>query len=103
EILRAVMPGRTGRAFIAVSTAPGRWGDALSFPVDGAVLQGLPPNDAVIVECAVRVNEGRLGIGLMAEDGSTFVSKERAVPVGPASQTLRLWIDEPARAHQLLF
>ena len=106
EILRAVLPARaarTGRAFITVATAPGRWSDALSFPVDGAALQRLPPNDAVIVECTVRVHEGRLGIGLVAEDGSTFVSKERAVPAAPASKTPRLWIEEPARAHQLLF
>jgi predicted O-methyltransferase YrrM len=103
KALHAILPGRPGRAFIAVSTAPGRWSDALSFAVDAACLQALPDNDAVIVECAVRVHEGRLGVGLAAEDGSTFVSKERVVPAGPATQILRMWIQEPASARHLLF
>jgi predicted O-methyltransferase YrrM len=88
---------------MAVSTAPGRWSYALSFPVDARRLRGLSDNDAVIVECSVRVHAGRLGVGLTAEDGSTFVSKERVVSAGPVLQTLRIWIEEPASARHLLF
>jgi predicted O-methyltransferase YrrM len=88
---------------MAVSTAPGRWSDALSFPVDARRLRGLSDNDAVIVECSVRVHAGRLGVGVTAEDGSTFVSKERVVSARPVLQTLRIWIEEPASARHLLF
>jgi len=101
--LHAILPGRPRQALIAVSTAPGRWSDALSFAVDAAGLHALSDNDAVIVACAVRVHEGRLGVGLTADDGSTFVSKERVVRADPATQTLRIWIEEPARACHLLF
>jgi predicted O-methyltransferase YrrM len=101
--LHALWPRRTEPAFIAVSTAPGRWSYALSFPVDARRLRGLSDNDAVIVECSVRVHAGRLGVGLTAEDGSTFVSKERVVSAGPVLQTLRIWIEEPASARHLLF
>ena len=95
KALHAILPSGTKPAFIAVSTAAGRWSDALSFPVDAA--RGLSDNDAVIVECKVRVLEGRLGIGLTAADGSTFVSHERTVPADPAAGTLRIWTGEPAR------
>lgn len=101
KALHAILPSDTKPAFIAVSTAAGRWSDALSFPVDPA--RGLSDNDAVIVECKVRVLEGRLGMGLTAADGSTFVSHERTVPADRAAGTLRIWTGEPARARHLLF
>jgi predicted O-methyltransferase YrrM len=103
KALHIILPWKAASAFIAVSTAPGRWGYALSFPVNVARLHRLSNNDAVIVECRVRVHEGRLGVGLIAEDGSTFVSTERAVAAEPAARTLRIWIREPARARHLVF
>ena len=62
EAVRAILPWRTGWPFIAVSTAAGRWSNALSFPADGTRLETLSDDDAVIVECRVRVHDGWLGI-----------------------------------------
>ena len=103
KALQAMVPWKARSAFIAVSTAPGCWSDALSFAVNVARMHDLSNDDAVIVECGVRVHEGRLGIGLTAEDGSTFVSKERTVSAEPHARTLRLWIQEPESARHLLF
>ena len=53
--------------------------------------------------CRVRVREGRVGIGLTKEDGSTYASRERMVPAKPGIQCPRVWVDEPSEARFLVF
>lgn len=103
KVLLGIQPWKAKRGFIEVITGPGLWSYALSFPMVAPRLQELPDNDAVIVECRIRVHEGWIGVGLIAEDSITFVSNERTVAAGPAPQTVRVWIREPAKARHLLF
>lgn len=103
RLIRAALPWRDRVALIYVRTAPERWSNALSYELVVSALQDLGDGEALIVECMVRVREGMVGIGVVAEDVSTFVCHERAVAAAAEIVVIRLYVREPRRARHLLF
>jgi predicted O-methyltransferase YrrM len=103
RFIRSLSPRRDPRRLIEVRTAPEQWSNALSYELIAPSLQLLGDEDALVVECRVRVQEGMLGIGVVASDQSTFVCHERAVPVGDEVRTVRLYARSPHGAQHLLF
>lgn len=101
--LRNVVPWSTDIALIEATTAPEQWSYALSYPLREEALQGLAPNDAMIIECRVRVHEGDLGIVAIGADYASFASRERTVRANAAPTTVRVWVRDPAKASHLLF
>lgn len=97
------MPWTERRPVLAVTTPHGRWNNAVALELDRDCLRNWPAADGLVVSCGVRVHEGRLGIGLVGEDGSTYASRERTLPADPAMQHPRIWGDEPSDAHFLVF
>ena len=91
------------RPIINVVTGPDRWSNALSYSLASKPLNNLPSNDALLIECQVRVNNGALGIGVVAADGATFVSRERIVLAGDAPTTARILVRDPLIGHHLVF
>lgn len=103
RVLRNVAPWSTDIALIEATTAREQWSYALSYPLDEESLQGLAPNDALIIECRVRVHEGDLGIVAIGADYSSFASRERTVRANAAPVTVRVWVRDPGKANHLLF
>jgi predicted O-methyltransferase YrrM len=103
RLLQAAVPWVEPRPLLVATTPSGRWNNALVLELDPQRLRDWPADDGLLVECHVRVREGRLGIGLVKADGSTYASRERTVAAGPASQHPRLWADEPSEARFLVF
>jgi predicted O-methyltransferase YrrM len=103
RLLQAVMPGIGQRPLLSVTTPRGRWNNAIALELAPGRLRDWPADDGLMVECRVRVREGRLGIGLTGEDGSTYVSRERLLPAGPAILHPRLWVEQPADPRHLVF
>ena len=103
RLVQAVMPWGKQDPLLAVTTPRGRWNNAVEMELDTERLRRWPAADGLVVECRVRVAEGRVGIGLTKDDGSTYVCKERMVMAGPGIQRPRLWVDEPAHARHLVF
>jgi predicted O-methyltransferase YrrM len=97
------MPWIERRPVLTVTTPRGRWNNAVAMEMESARLRNWPARDGLLVECPVRVREGRLGIGLTRNDGSTYVSRERMVPASAGIQHPRIWVDEPSDARFLVF
>jgi predicted O-methyltransferase YrrM len=103
RLLQAVMPWIERRPVLTVTTPRGRWNNAVAMEMESKRLRDWPARDGLLVECRVRVREGRLGIGLTKEDGSTYASRERMVAADPGIQRPRIWVDEPSDARFLVF
>lgn len=101
--LNVVLPTGLRRALYAVETPREPWSNALSFPLDAGALSQVAAADGLFVECRVRVHEGLVGIALMAEDGSAFLSNERVVAPQDQPRTVRIWAREPDQVRHLLF
>ena len=101
--LQAVVPWAERRPWLTVTTPRGRWNNAVALELEGGRLRNWPADDGLLVACRVRIREGRLGIGLVKEDGSTYASRERMVPADPGIQRPRIWVDEPSDARFLVF
>lgn len=103
RLLQAVLPWRERRPLLSVTTPRGRWNNAVALELAGDRLRNWSADDGLLVECKVRVREGRLGIGFVKADGSTYASRERTLPAAPEIQQPRLWVDEPSDARFLVF
>lgn len=103
RLLQAVMPWIEQRPMLTATTPRGRWNNAVAMEMESKRLRNWPAGDGLVVECRVRVHEGRLGIGLTKDDGSTYASRERMVPADPAIQRPRIWVDQPSDARFLMF
>ncbi len=101
--LRNMLRWGAGSVSAEVTTAPEQWSYALSYPIDKGPLQMLSLDDALIIECTVRVRHGRLGVGVTADDCSTFVCVEHTASASAEPKKLRLWVTQPENAHQLIF
>jgi predicted O-methyltransferase YrrM len=103
RLLQAVMPGSERQPWLAATTPRGRWNNAVALELTPNGLGNWPADDGLVVACGVRVHEGRLGIGLVKQDGATYASRERTLAADPAIQRARIWVDEPSHARSLLF
>ena len=103
RVLQALMPWAEPAPSLTVTTPRGRWNNAMAMELESTRLRQWPADDGLLVECRVRVREGRLGIGLTKEDGSTYASRERMVLAKPGIQCPRVWVDEPSEARFLVF
>lgn len=103
RVLRNVVPWSTDIALIEATTAPVQWSYALSYPLREEALQGLAPDDALLIECRVRVHEGDLGIVATDADFGSFISRERTVRANAEPTTVRVWVREPGKASHILF
>ena len=97
------MPWTEPAPSLVVTTPRGRWNNAMALALERKRLRHWPADDGLLLECRVRVREGRVGIGLAKEDGSTYASRERMVPAEPGIQCPRIWVDEPSEARFLVF
>ena len=97
------MPWTEPAPSLTVTTPRGRWNNALAMELESKRLRQWPAADGLLVACRVRVREGRVGIGLTKEDGSTYASRERMIPAKPGIQCPRVWVDEPSQARFLVF
>lgn len=103
RVIRNIVPWVGHGALIEVRTARERWSNALSYELVASPLQGVGDDDALVVDCRVRVYEGMLGVGIVAADNSTYVCHERAIPVGAGVTTVRLYVRDPGEARRLVF
>jgi len=88
---------------IDVTMAPERWSNALSYSLSIKPLKALSDNDALMIECQVRVDQGALGIGVLADDGVTFIARERTTLAGDAPTTTRILVRDPHNGRHLMF
>ena len=102
RLLQSVMPWAEPRPLLTVTTPRGRWNNAVALELDTERLRDWPASDGLLVECRVRVREGRLGIGLTKDDGLTYASRERIVLAGAEIQCPYVWVDEPSEARFLV-
>ncbi len=103
HFLRAAAPWCRWGVLAEVHTSPDRWSDALSYGLEATRLQRMGIDDALVVECEVRVHEGALGIGVTAADNSTFVCHERVVGADAGQTTARLYVRDLRSANRVLF
>jgi len=103
RFLQAVVPWTERRPLLTVTTPRGRWNNAVVLELKADRLGNVLADDGLQLACHVRVREGRLGIGLTKQDGSTYASRERTLRADPAVQRPRIWIDEPSDARFLVF
>jgi predicted O-methyltransferase YrrM len=103
QLLQRVMPWTDRAPSLAVTTPPGRWNNAIAMELESKRLRQWRAQDGLLVECRVRVRDGRLGIGLTKQDGSSYASRERTVLANPGIQRPRVWVDEPSEARFLVF
>ena len=103
QLLQRVMPWIDRAPSLAVTTPPGRWNNAIAMELESKRLRQWPAQDGLLVECRVRVRDGRLGIGLTKQDGSSYASRERTVLANTGIQRPRVWVDEPSEARFLVF
>jgi predicted O-methyltransferase YrrM len=103
RLLQAVIPWIERSPLLTVTTPRGRWNNAVAMELESKRLCNWPASDGLQVKCRVRVREGRLGIGLTKDDGSTYASRERMVPADPRIHCPRIWVDEPSQARFLVF
>lgn len=103
QLLRNVVPWGVGSIMVDVTTGPQQWSNALSYQFDSAPLRMLAEEDALIIECTVRVRHGKVGVGVTAADGSTYVSVERTASASTEPKAIRVWVKHPHNAHQLIF
>ena len=103
QFVRKALPWGAGGILVDVTTSPEQWSNALSYQIDAGPLQKLSENDALVIECMVRVRSGKLGVGVAEANGSTFISVERTATASNEPKKLRLWVKQSEKAHQLIF
>jgi predicted O-methyltransferase YrrM len=103
RLLQAIMPWTEPAPSLVVTTPRGRWNNAMALELERKRLRQWPADDGLLLECRIRVREGRVGIGLTKADGSTYASRERMVLAKPGIQCPRVWVDEPSEARFLVF
>lgn len=86
-----------------VRSASSQWGYAVSYDLNQARLGQISAGDALILDCKVRVHEGRLGIVVTSRDDSRFVSHERVLSPANVIERVRLWVGQPLDAGALVF
>lgn len=99
RFLQSIVPWVEPRPLLTVTTPRGRWNKAVALEIDPERLRDWPAKDGLLVKCRVRVREGRLGIGVTKDDGSTYASRERMVLGGTGIQCPHIWVDEPSEAR----
>lgn len=93
--------GRTPVA--SAQSTRNQWSYILSYRLNKARLGQLSEEDALLLDCKVRVHEGRLGIVAASAGGNNFVSHERIVSPTEAIEHVRLWVGRPLEAETLIF
>jgi len=67
---------------LTVVTPPEQWAYALLFPVQEEARRALAPASRVVIRLNATVEEGRIGAGIIAGDGQTYLTPERELAVG---------------------
>lgn len=74
------------------------WSYAATWPI----VEAGTPDGPVIVEMALEVLSGRVGIGCLMADMATYIGKEAALSAAPPLQTARIFLRDTAKVRHLV-